>query len=76
MQNAAAGFLYNKYWKIDDVLNLNWLPIKERICMNIGYKGLHDQYFPDNLKLWYEITTRNSRRKEFQEKIPCLKVSA
>ena len=39
MQNPAAGFLCNKYGKISDVLNLNWLPIEGRICMNIALEN-------------------------------------
>ena len=34
VQNAAAIFVCNKYGKIDDKIKLNWLSIKERICVN------------------------------------------
>ena len=47
----------------------------------LAYKELHDQSFPDHLKLWYKIITQNSRRKEFQgntielDKLPHLRAT-
>ena len=61
--NAAAGFVCNKFRKIDDVLKLHWLLIEEMICTNtakLAYIGLHDQNFPDHLKVCYKIITQNS----------------
>lgn len=54
MQNAAAAFVYSKFGKMSDVLNLNRLLIEERMRMNIAklaYKGPHNQNFQDYLKL-------------------------
>ena len=31
VQNCAAGFVLNKFSRIDDVIELGWLPIQERI---------------------------------------------
>ena len=34
VQNAAAGFVTNRYSSESDVLNLGWLPVKERtVCI-------------------------------------------
>ena len=60
---AAPGLVCNKHGKIDEVLKPSWLPVDDRLYMNTtkpAYKGLHDQNFPYQLKLWCETITRNS----------------
>ena len=68
---AAPGSVCNKHGKIDDVLKLNWLLVEDRLCKKntakLAYKGLHDQHFPYELKLWCKIITWNSSSKEFQK---------
>ena len=66
MQNTTPGLVCKKQEKIDDVLKLNCLPVEERTCMKttkLAYKGLQDQNFPYQLKLWCKIIIRNSRRR-------------
>ena len=66
----------NKNGKLDDVLNSNWLPVKDRIWMNtakLAYKGLHDQNLPYHLKLQCKIITQNSREKSSKKTIYNLK---
>ena len=56
VQNSIAGFVYNKYANINDVINLKWLPVSERIefsISKIAHKWLHQENYPSysNLKL-------------------------
>lgn len=54
VQNAAAGFVLNRRATIGDVIQLKWLPVKERIDYAIAvltFKALHDPSSPSNMKV-------------------------
>ena len=54
VQKAAASFVLSKFARTDDVLSLNWLPVKEQrewSILKICYKVLHDANWPNYLKL-------------------------
>ena len=45
LQNACAGFVTRKFGGLEDIINLNWLPVKESVEFNIlklAYKSLYD----------------------------------
>ena len=45
-QNARAGFVFNKHFKIKDALELKWLTIEERnFSIDIFVKTLHEEEF-------------------------------
>ena len=49
VQNCAASFVLKKYCKIDEVLELRWLPINERIQFSlckIVFKSINDESLP------------------------------
>ena len=46
VQNATVGYVYGRYAKTLDVINLNWLPIEKNIPMNtikLAHKSLNDE---------------------------------
>ena len=54
VQNTTACYVYGRYAKTLDVINLNWLPVEENIEMNtvkLAHKSLNDKLWPDYLKL-------------------------
>ena len=65
VQNAAAGFVLNKYANVNDVINTKWLPIEERIEYSLavmGFKAMYDENVPNHLKLTQKVaSTRNLR---------------
>ena len=64
VQNTTAGYVYGRYAKTLDVINLNWLPIEEDIEMNtvkLAQKSLKDKLWPDYLKLALIERKRNLR---------------
>ena len=64
VQNTTAGYVYGRYAKTLDVINLNWLPIEEDIEMNtvkLTQKPLKDELWPDYLKLALIERKRNLR---------------
>ena len=47
VQNTTAGYVYGRYAKMLDVINLKWLPIEENIEMNtvkLAHKSLNDEF--------------------------------
>ena len=45
LQNAAAGFILNKYANINDAINKKWLPKEERIEYSLAimrFKAIYD----------------------------------
>ena len=61
VQNAAAGFVTGKLAKVNDVITLGWLPIKERIefsLSKLAYKALKDDKGPGYLSLQIKKATR------------------
>ena len=65
VQNATAGFVTGNFAKVNDVITLGWLPIKERIEFSLGklaYNALkHDK--------WPGYHFRSKRPQEFGEVI-------
>ena len=54
VQNCAASFALNKYCKIDEVLELRWLPINERIHFSLCklvFKSINDKTLPSYLDI-------------------------
>ena len=61
VQNATAGFVTGKFAKVNDVIALGWLPIKERIEFSLGklaYTALKDDKWPGYLSLQVKKATR------------------
>ena len=66
LQNACAGFVTRKFAGLQDIIKLNWLPIKENVEINIlklAHKSLYDNNsFPEYLKLTlHQVTAYNPR---------------
>ena len=63
--NAAAGFALTKYVNINDVINIKWLPIEERIEYSVavmGFTAMYHNNVPNHLKLMQKVaSTRNLR---------------
>ena len=60
-QNATAGFATGKFAKVNDVITLGWLPIKERIEFSLGklaYNALKNDKWPGYLPLQIKKATR------------------
>ena len=54
VQKATAGYVYGRYAKTLDIINLNCLLIEENIEMNtvkLAHKSLNDKLWPNYLKL-------------------------
>ncbi|XP_068734848.1 uncharacterized protein [Montipora capricornis] len=54
VQNAAAGFVLNRYCSEEDVLKLGWLPTLENTQLNIlklGPRALYNNNWPEYLTL-------------------------
>ena len=54
VQATTAGYVYGRYAKTLDVININWVPIGENIEMNtvkLAQKSLNDKLWPNYLKL-------------------------
>ena len=70
VQDAAAGFVLNEYPNINDVINIKWLPIEERIEYSLavmGFKAICDEHVPNHFKLtqkgsWYPRFTKPQER--------------
>ena len=66
LQNACAGFVTRKFAGLEDIIKLNWLPVKENVEFNIlklAHKSLYDKNsFPEYLKLsLHQVTAYNLR---------------
>ena len=65
LQNAAAGFVLNKYANISDVINKKWLLVEEPIEYSLamlGFEAIYDENAPNHLKLTQKVaSTRNLR---------------
>ena len=67
IQKAAASFVYGKYVFIEDVLKLNWLPVKQQLewHIKIMHKALYDLNWPkhwDLKRFKHKRTLRSSTR--------------
>ena len=61
VQNATAGFVTGKFAKVNHVITLGWLPIKQRIEFSLGklaYNALKDGKWPGYLSLQIKKATR------------------
>ena len=68
VQNAIAGYVYGRYAKTLDVINLNWLPTEENIEMNsvtLAHKSLNEKLWPNYLKLALIERKRNLQSSDF-----------
>ena len=73
VQNAAAGFVLNRYCSEEDVLKLGWLPTLENTKLNILKLGHHALY-----KNWPEYLTlsrHNPSRTLRTSSTPLLQIS-
>ena len=54
LQNGAARFVYGRHVNENDVVNLKWLPVRERISLSLAklaHKALHNSSWPSYLKV-------------------------
>ena len=54
VQNAAASFVQGRYTNTENVLDIRWLPVKERIALSIAkftFKSLHFDNWPSYLSV-------------------------
>ena len=64
LQNAAAGFVLGRYASVSDVLDLNWLPIIERmdfIVAKMTFNALRNTSWPQYLQVRKRTIVRNLR---------------
>jgi hypothetical protein len=64
VQNAAASFDTNKYCRTGDVLSLGWLPVQERIVlelMRFAHRSIWDPTWPQYLRLELHTSNRQFR---------------
>ena len=64
IQNTAAAYVLSRYAKLDDVVQLNWLPMKELMEFNtskIVHKSRHDEKHPTYLDVEFQFPRRNLR---------------
>ena len=75
VQNVAASYVTKRYTTEAEVLNLNWLPIKERIEYTIAkmaFKSINDSSWPRYIKLSERPqSARNLRSKSVSSVIQC-----
>ena len=67
LQKVAASFVLRRYCSRDDIVSLNWLPIKERREFNylkLTHKVIHSDNWPDRNKLKIEKTGRAFRSSD------------
>ena len=72
MQNTTAGYVYGRYTAIKDVIDLNWLPVKENIGYNtikLVHKSLHCKLWPKYLNVELREPARNLRSSDLGAKI-------
>ena len=65
LQNTCPGFVTRRFARVEDVLQLNWLPVNENVELNIlklAHKSLYDETFPEYLKLnFHKVSTYSLR---------------
>ena len=65
LQNACAGFVLRRFARQEDLATFNWLSISKRMDFNIlklAYKALHDDSFPEYLRLSLQCVNAYSLR--------------
>ena len=64
LQKVAASFVLGRYCSRDDIVKLDWLPIKERrefYYLKLTHKAIHSDNWPDINKLEIKTTGRALR---------------
>ena len=64
VQNAASGFVLNRYCSEEDVLQLGWLPTLENTKLNIlklRHRALYNNNWPEYLTLSSHNPSRTLR---------------
>ena len=78
VQNAAAGFVQGRYANTENVLDIKWLPVNERIELSIAkftFKSLHFDNWPSYLSVHVKHhgrvlrSSNNGRMLEIPRKI-------
>ena len=67
IQNTTASYVYGRYATIIDVINLDWLPVEEKIEINVvklAHKSLNDPLWPKYLKVNFVEQDRTLRSKD------------
>lgn len=67
VQNSAAGFVLCCYSHVEDVIDLKWLPVKERIEFNItklAFKAINFDNWPSYLTAKIKQQTRVLRSND------------
>ena len=73
VENSAAGFVLCRYSRVKNVIDLKWLPVKERIEFNIAkltFKAINFDNWPAYLTVKVKQQTRVLRMLE----IPRIKI--
>ena len=61
IQNITAGYVYSRYASIQDVIKLNWLPIREYMDFNtvkLVHKSRLDKNHPTYLNVEFAVPRR------------------
>ena len=72
VQNCAAGYVFGRYRRILDVVNLNWLPVDENIeysIVKLSYKAINDPIWSEYLHTKVVQHKRNLRSTNTGPKI-------
>ena len=72
MQNTTAGYVCGRYATITDVVQLNWLPVKEHIefsTVKLVHQSLHNKLWPKYLQVKTAEHRRNLRSSEQEPNI-------
>jgi len=67
IQNIAAGYVFNRYASMKDIVELQWLPIKELIEFNVSkldHKALNDEKWPSYLTVAKIVQARELRSQD------------
>ena len=70
VQNTAAGYVLGRYAKLNDVLGLRWLPIKENIensTSKLLHQALHNEKWPKYLPASIEEKKRKLRSNDLMK---------
>ena len=67
MQNAAASFVKFHYSKVQDVIDLRWLPVKERTefsLVKLAWKSINSRDWPKYLPMEIQQPSRPTRNSK------------
>ena len=60
VRNAAAGFVLNKYANINDVINIKWFAMEERMEYSLAimrFQSVYDENVPNHLRLMQKVAS-------------------